>query len=426
MMIYIKKLVKITSFYPSGLFFKNNTGKFFSTYSPVYAAHNNSSSDDSAKKTDTDNNNSSSDDYSIKTDTDNNNNSSDNNNNFSDNNDSACPSLDKDTNSTDTDTYQIEEFTQRLISKYSGKPEEFLDYKKKKVDGLCQEFKQDVKTLLEDRKENRAELSGDEREEYDKNTEKDLDSWYSDFSRELNASNRSRDDVLDAIGNDEFGFSGSKDEAIKNKVSKFKDKAIDSYYGNNNNNLSSSSSSESESSKSDLNKSKSVDKPSDTSFNTPSHAEKGKKRAYDSDTSFDTASYTGKSKKRAHDSDFGSSIDKPSSSNRSNLNESLEFTPYKSAEFDLSNYNLFDFDLANYDLSEYVLSNYGLGYEIFNYFPLCSVGILICINLYMLRRSMWTKSLYVYMLPCCIWTKLLYVITTVVLFIFVLLFLYNY
>lgn len=116
----------------------------------------------------------------------------------------------------------------------------------------------------------------------------------------------------------------------------------------------------------------------------------------------ETPTYTGKGKKRVYD--YDSPVDKSSSSKRNSSNESLEFVSYKSPVFDLFNFNLPDCNIADDNLS-----NYDLDYEIFNEFPFCFVCISICIFLFRPFRF--------------IRTKLLYIIATVVLLVFVLLFL---
>lgn len=134
----------------------------------------------------------------------------------------------------------------------------------------------------------------------------------------------------------------------------------------------------------------------------PSSSNEPKLAKRPSDTSSNTPSYTGKGKKRVYD--YDSPVDKSSSSKRNSSNESLEFISYKSAEFDLFNFNLPDYNLADNNLSDY-----DLDYEMLNEFPFFSVCVLICIFLFRPLRF--------------IRTKLLYIIATVVLLVFVLLFL---
>lgn len=133
----------------------------------------------------------------------------------------------------DPDHAEEEESTERLVEKYKDKPQELLDYQEKRVDDLCKDYKNEVDSYLEERKESRPELSEDKNKlkEFDQATEKEAKMWIDGFCSDLDGINRCRDDVL--INTDHYEFvdrASVNDEAIKDDVKKHQKDAINNYY----------------------------------------------------------------------------------------------------------------------------------------------------------------------------------------------------
>ena len=139
----------------------------------------------------------------------------------------------------DPDYPEEEESTDRLMEQYKDRPQEFLEYQEKRVENLCNDYKNEVDSFLEERKESRPESSEDNNElkEYDKDTEKEVKTWIDEFCSNIDGINRCRDDVLSNTDNDDYLDQASKnDEAVKDDVKRHQENAINNYYGNNDDN----------------------------------------------------------------------------------------------------------------------------------------------------------------------------------------------
>lgn len=138
----------------------------------------------------------------------------------------------------DPDYPAEEESTKKLKEKYADKPQEFIDYQEKRVDNLYKDFKDDINTFIEERKQDRAELGQgedqNELKEFNQVTENDVKQRTDEFISDLNALNRCRDDVLINTEHEELVDQASaNDEVIKDNVKKHQIDAINNYLGNN-------------------------------------------------------------------------------------------------------------------------------------------------------------------------------------------------